>query len=56
MFTSIDKALVALVMAVLFILTQLGIAVPSWANETVVTSIIAGVTPILVWWIPNKKA
>ena len=54
MFTSIDKALTALVMAVLFLLnvffgTDLG-----WDEQTVAV-VIAAFTPILTWLIPNKE-
>jgi len=57
MFTSLDKALVALVMAVLAILNQaFGIVTPSFLSETNVTMIIAALTPLLVYVIPNKAA
>lgn len=52
MFTSVDKALVALVTSGVYILNNLGVAhIP----DSVVTSIVS-VAPILVWLIPNKKA
>lgn len=55
MFTTIDKALAALVMAVLYLLnTFLGIDL-GWSAETINT-IIAAVTPVLVWLVPNKPA
>lgn len=55
MFTSIDKALVAAVMGVLFILqTYTGISLP-WATPETVSTIIGLLTPVLVWAIPNKK-
>lgn len=55
MFTSIDKALVAAVMGVLFILqTYTGISLP-WATPEAVSTIIGLLTPVLVWAIPNKK-
>ena len=54
MFTSIDKALVALVMAVLSILNLVfGINI-GFAPETIST-VIAAITPFLVWLIPNKQ-
>jgi hypothetical protein len=53
MFTSIDKALVALVMAVLSILTFFGITVPEWASEQAVGSVIGALTPVLVYFWPN---
>lgn len=56
MFTSIDKALVALVMGLLFIIqTYTGFSL-SWLTQETVTTIIGLLTPVLVWAIPNKKA
>ena len=56
MFTSIDKALVAMVMGILFILnTFFGINV-SWISQETVATIIGLITPVLVWAIPNKIA
>ncbi len=54
MFTGIDKALIALVMAAIYILNtffgfHLGI------NEMTLNTIVAVITPILVYLIPNKK-
>jgi uncharacterized membrane protein YwaF len=56
MFTSIDKALVALVMAVLFMLNYfLGINIPFLSQDTVTTA-ISLLTPILVYFVPNRTA
>ena len=56
MFTSIDKALVAAIMGILFIVqTYTGLQLP-WANPDTIATIIGLVTPVLVWAIPNKKA
>jgi hypothetical protein len=56
MFTSIDKALVALVMAVLFMLNYFfGLSVPFLSQDTVTTA-IGLLTPILVYFVPNKPA
>lgn len=55
MFTTLDKALVALVMGVLSILNlvfNVNIGLPP---ETV-SAIIAAITPLLVYFIPNKKS
>jgi hypothetical protein len=53
MFTSIDKALVALIMSLLYLLnTFFGVSLG--LNETQVATIISLLTPILVWAIPNK--
>ena len=55
MFTSIDKALVGLVMGLLFIVqTYTGLQLP-WATPDTVATIIGLITPVLVWAIPNKK-
>jgi len=55
MFTSIDKALVALIMGLLFIVqTYTGFNL-SWISAETVTTIIGLLTPVLVWAIPNKK-
>ena len=54
MFTSIDKALTAIVMAVLSLLNALGGIEIGLAEETV-AAIIAGLTPILVWLVPNRQ-
>lgn len=54
MFTTIDKALVAMVMGILFIIqTYVGINV-SWISQETVATIIGLITPVLVWAIPNK--
>lgn len=54
MFTSLDKALVAMVMGLLFILqTYTGLST-SWISQETVATIIGLVTPVLVWAIPNK--
>lgn len=55
MFSSIDKALVALVMGLLFIAqTYTGFST-SWITADTVSTIVGLITPILVWAIPNKK-
>lgn len=56
MFTSIDKALVAMVMGILFILqTYVGLNT-AWISQETVATIIGLITPVLVWAIPNKPA
>jgi hypothetical protein len=55
MITSIDKALIALVMGVLYLLnTFAGINI-GLSEETIAT-LIAALTPVLVWLVPNKSA
>lgn len=56
MFTSIDKALVAMIMGVLFILqTFFGVSIAFLTPDAVAT-IVGLLTPVLVWAIPNKAA
>lgn len=55
MFTSIDKALVALVMGLLFIIqTYTGFNL-SWISAETIATIVGLITPVLVWAIPNKQ-
>jgi hypothetical protein len=54
MFTTIDKALVAMIMGILFIVqTYTGFST-SWISAETVSTIVGLITPILVWAIPNK--
>lgn len=56
MFTSIDKALVAVIMGLLSVLNLMfGFVPPEWASADNVAMVIAGITPVLVWLIPNKS-
>jgi hypothetical protein len=56
MFTSLDKAIVAIVMAFAFLATTLfHVSIPGWLNEANVTQVLAVLTPILVYLIPNKQ-
>lgn len=56
MFTTIDKALVALIMGALFIIqTYTGFST-SWISQETVATIVGLITPVLVWAIPNKPA
>ena len=55
MFTSIDKALIAAVMGILFIIqTFTGFSLP-WMTQDTGATVIGLLTPILVWAIPNKS-
>lgn len=56
MFTSIDKALVALVMGLLFIIQTFTGFNLSWLTEAQITTVIGLLTPVLVWAIPNKAS
>lgn len=51
MFTSIDKALIAAVMSIVYILSFFGVTVV--VDEEQLRFIIAMITPILVWIMPN---
>ena len=52
--TSIDKALVALVMSVIY-LANTFLGINFGLTEETVTAIVAALTPILVWLVPNKQ-
>ncbi len=54
MFTSIDKALAAIVMAGLFMLNEFA-GIDLGISEETVAAVIAAATPILVYLIPNKR-
>lgn len=55
MFTSIDKALTAACMAVLYLLGALG-GIDLGLGEPTVAAIVALLTPLLVWLVPNRPA
>lgn len=56
MFSSIDKALTAAVMGILFIVqTYTGFSLP-WLTPDTIATIIGLLTPVLVWAIPNKPS
>lgn len=55
MFTSMDKALTALVMAVLFLLNS-AFGISFGLTEAQVATILTVLTPLLVYLIPNKSA
>lgn len=54
MFTSIDKALIALVMAALYFVQKFT-GMTFGIGEDAIASIIAVITPLLVYLIPNKS-
>jgi hypothetical protein len=54
MFSSIDKALVALVMAVLWLANYFFNLNTGWINQETVATIVGLLTPVLVWAVPNK--
>jgi hypothetical protein len=53
MFTSIDKALVAVVMGMVYVANTL-IGTSIGLDEKTVAMIVGAATPILVWIVPNK--
>lgn len=55
MVTSIDKALVAVIMGVLYLLNTFA-GIDLGVSEATINAIIAAVTPLLVWIVPNKPA
>lgn len=54
MFTSIDKALVALIMATISLINFFFGYDLGWISQDTVATIVGLLTPILVWAIPNK--
>lgn len=54
MFTSFDKALVALIMGALYILNS-AFGISLGFTEAQVASVIGILTPIIVYMIPNKQ-
>lgn len=55
MFTSIDKAIVAVIMGAMYLASELG-GFSFGFTEAQVQSVVAIFTPILVWLVPNKTA
>lgn len=53
MFTRIDKALVALIMAAMYLASELA-GINFGFTEAQVQSVVAILTPALVWLIPNR--
>jgi len=55
MFTTIDKALVALLGAVIFLVSQYTDLEPDFISEELLQSVSAVVSSVLVYFVPNKK-
>jgi hypothetical protein len=55
MFTSFDKALTAFFGAAVYFAGMFGIEI-AWLTPEVIQNIAVGVTPLLVWLVPNKTA
>lgn len=54
MVTEHDKGIVALIMAAIQVANSFGLHVG--LDESTVTGIVAFLTPIVVWLVPNKSA
>lgn len=55
MFTSVDKAIAALILAILSLLNIFGVTDVSPETATNINTGLAVLSPVLVWLIPNKK-
>ena len=55
MFTSFDKALAALLGAAVYFAGMFGLEL-AWLTPEVIQNIAVGVTPLVVWLVPNKVA
>lgn len=56
MFTTIDKAIVGVIMGALFMLSSAGVGIPDFLNQEWVEGMVALLTGPLVWLVPNKPA
>ena len=54
MFTSVDKAIVAFVMAVVMFAQNAGIVLPDFLTHDWIVGLVALITPALVYFWPNK--
>jgi hypothetical protein len=54
MFTTIDKALVAVIMGIIFLVQHFTGFSLSWISAETITTIVALLNPVLVWLVPNK--
>lgn len=54
MFTSVDKALIALVMAAVWLLNYFFGVNLGWISQETVATVVGLLTPVLVWAVPNK--
>jgi hypothetical protein len=54
MFTSFDKAIAALLGAAVYFAGLFGLHLP-WLTPEVIQNIAVGLTPLLVWMVPNKQ-
>lgn len=56
MFTAMDKALVALIGALVYLASNYLGADLAWLTPDAIQNVVTVVTPILVWLVPNKAA
>lgn len=56
MFTTIDKALVALIGAVVYLASALFGIELAWLTSEMIQNAVTILTPLLVWIVPNKTA
>jgi hypothetical protein len=57
MFTTLDKALTAAILGILSIVTLVfHVTLPGFLSADTITGIIAAITPLLVFIVPNKPA
>ena len=56
MFTSVDKAIVAFIMAAIWLINYFFGINLGWLTQDSVAAIVAALTPLIVWAVPNKKA
>lgn len=54
MFTAIDKALVALIGAIVYLASALFGINLGWLTADMIQNAVTFLTPVLVWLIPNK--
>jgi len=55
MFTSMDKALAAAIMGILFIVQTFTGFNLSWISADTINTLIGLLTPVIVYYVPNKK-
>lgn len=55
MFTSVDKAVGALILAVISIMSLLGVFSSDLVTDEWVSGVVAALTPIIVYLLPNRK-
>lgn len=55
MFTSMDKAIVAAIMGLAYIVQTLTGFNLSWISADAITTLIGVLTPLVVYFVPNKK-